>query len=67
LCDYISGADSSAYAVREICEMLLGLMGSYARVLDSRVACDDEYQTYLQQRQAVTTRLFEKGDLGNSE
>lgn len=67
LCDYISGADSSAYAVREICEMLLGLMGSYARVLDSRVACDDEYQTYLQHRQAVTTRLFATGDLGNPE
>jgi len=67
LCDYISGADSSSYAVREICELLLGLLGSYEQVLDSRVACDKEYQSYLQQRQAVVTGFFGKDDPGKPE
>jgi 3-deoxy-D-manno-octulosonate 8-phosphate phosphatase (KDO 8-P phosphatase) len=67
LCDYVSGADSSAHAVREICEMLLGLLSSYDRVLESRVAYDDEYQSYLQQRQAVVTRLVRKEDSGRSQ
>ena len=66
LCDYVSGADSSSYAVREICELLLGLLGSYDRVLDSRVAYDQDYRNYLQERQAVVTRLFSKDDLGSA-
>lgn len=65
LCDYVSGAESNAYAVREVCEMLLGLLGSYGRVLDSRVACDDEYKSYLQQRQAIVTSLFRQDDPGS--
>ncbi len=67
LCDYISGADSSSYAVREICELLLGLLGIYEQVLDSRVASDDDYQTYLQQRQSVVTGFFGKDGPGKPE
>ncbi len=63
LCDYISGADSGSYAVREICELLLGLLGSYDQVLDSRVAYDDDYRTYLQLRQAVVTGSLKNGEL----
>lgn len=63
-CDYISGADSDGYAVREICELLLGLLGSYEEVLDSRVAFDEEYQTYLNSRQAVVTESFSGRDIG---
>lgn len=61
LCDYVSGAASGNYAVREICELLLGLLGNYETVLDSRVAFDGEYQTYLQNRQNVVTGMFGKG------
>lgn len=64
LCDYVSGTESGGYVVREICELLLGLLGSYDQVLDSRVAYDDNYQTYLQLRQAVVTELFIKGEAG---
>lgn len=63
LCDYISGSHASGYAVREICELMLGLLGSYDQVLNSRVAYDDEYRTYLQSRQAVVTESFRKGGL----
>ncbi len=64
LCDYISGADSDGYAVREICELLLGLLGSYDQVLDSRVAFDEEYGRYLNSRQAVVTEIFSDSDIG---
>lgn len=58
LCDYVTGADADAYAVREVCELLLGLMGIYDEVLDSRIAHDDEYQAYFNARQAVDTQCF---------
>jgi 3-deoxy-D-manno-octulosonate 8-phosphate phosphatase (KDO 8-P phosphatase) len=61
LCDYVSGAASGEYAVREICELLLGLLGNFDPVLDSRIAFDGEYQTYLQNRQSVVTGRFDKG------
>ena len=62
LCDYISGADSSGYAVREICELLLGLEGVFDQLLDSRVAFDDDYRTYFRQRQTVDTRRLNQFD-----
>ena len=57
LCDYITGADATGHAVREVCELMLGLMDSYDDVIDSRVASDDEYETYLRARQAVTPKI----------
>lgn len=67
LCDYISGVESGSFAVREICELLLGLLDSYDPVLDSRVAYDDEYQSYLQRRQAVVTELIREGESGAAD
>lgn len=51
-CDYMTG--SAEYAVREVCELLLGLLGSYDDVVSSRVAVDEDYQRYFEARQAVT-------------
>lgn len=51
LCDYVTGA--THYAVREVCEMLLGLSGSYDDVIRSRVDVDEDYQQYFAARQAV--------------
>lgn len=50
LCDYLAG---SAYAVREVCELLLGLLGSFDDVVSSRVAVDEDYQRYFEARQAI--------------
>ncbi len=54
-CDYLTG--SAEYAVREVSELLLGLLGSYDVVVDSRVAVDDDYQRYFEARQAVKCQL----------
>ena len=51
ICDYVTG--STDYAVREACELLLGLMGVFDKVVESRVAVDSDYQRYFAARQAV--------------
>ena len=61
LCDYISGAQSGSYPVREICELLLGLMAVYDEVVASRVASDADYEAYFNARQAAGYSLFWAG------
>lgn len=58
LCDYFAGAGGDSHAVREICELMLALMGSYDNVLRSRVTYDAEYDGYFEARQAVRTAAF---------
>jgi 3-deoxy-D-manno-octulosonate 8-phosphate phosphatase (KDO 8-P phosphatase) len=59
LCDYITGHPPERHAVREVCELLLGLLGSFDAVVASRVAWDDEYARYFAARQAVPTQLID--------
>ncbi len=58
LCDYVTGNDSSNCAVREVCELFLGLLGIFDSVVASRMAYDDSYRDFFAQRQADTTRVF---------
>jgi len=58
LCDYVTGAISGAYPVREICELLLGLMDAFDDVVESRVAFDTQYEAYFKARQAVATTQY---------
>ena len=51
ICDYLSG--SSENAVREFCELLLGLLDSFNDIVSSRVAVDEQYQRYFEARQAI--------------
>ena len=62
LCDYVTGADASACAVREVCELLLGLMGSFDEVLDSRISRDADYEAYFKTRQAAVTQHYVQHD-----
>lgn len=63
LCDYVTGAISGGYPVREICELLLGLMAVYDDVVASRVASDADYEAYFKARQAGDTGVFgQEGD-----
>jgi 3-deoxy-D-manno-octulosonate 8-phosphate phosphatase (KDO 8-P phosphatase) len=57
LADYITGCGADQYALRETSELLLGLMGAYETVLQSRIEFDDSYQGYLAARQAIVTQL----------
>ncbi len=62
LCDYVTGAISGGYPVREICELLLGLLDAYDDVVTSRVVFDAEYNQYLEARQSVVTDCYGQQD-----
>jgi len=57
-CDYVTGAESGGFAVREICELMLGLMDVYTDVVESRLAYDARYRDYFNARQSAETLLY---------
>ena len=57
-CDYISGANGDNHAVREICELILGILGLYSDAIVSRIASDTDYEYYFQARQSVSTNRY---------
>ncbi len=57
-CDYVTAASGNNYAVREVCELMLGLMEFYAEAVESRVASDTDYEYYFQARQSVSTSCY---------
>ncbi len=58
ICDYITGSSPRSHAVREVAELFLGLMGLFETVVESRVAYDQDYRDYFNQRQATLTRFY---------
>ncbi|MDX1403729.1 MAG: hypothetical protein R3192_04290 [Woeseiaceae bacterium] len=58
LCDYLTAATGGEHAVREVCELLLGLMGCYDDVTQARVAWDENYEKYFATRQAQQTDVY---------
>ncbi len=55
-CDYITAAEAGGYAVREIAELILGMMGVFDAVVSSRTGHDADYKEYFSARQAVVTQ-----------
>jgi 3-deoxy-D-manno-octulosonate 8-phosphate phosphatase (KDO 8-P phosphatase) len=60
LCDYVTAHSAERHAGREVCELLLGLLGSFDAVVASRVAWDRDYAAYFAARQALTTELVDQ-------
>jgi 3-deoxy-D-manno-octulosonate 8-phosphate phosphatase (KDO 8-P phosphatase) len=60
LCDYVTAHSAERHAVREVCELLLGLLGSFDAVVASRVAWDRDYAAYFTARQALTTEFIDQ-------
>ncbi|HLF10603.1 MAG TPA: phosphatase [Gammaproteobacteria bacterium] len=60
LCDYITAHAPQNHAVREVSELLLGLLGCFDTVVTSRVAGDDDYIRFFAARQAVVTEFFDQ-------
>jgi 3-deoxy-D-manno-octulosonate 8-phosphate phosphatase (KDO 8-P phosphatase) len=61
LCDYITAHPAERHAVREVCELLLGLLGAFDAVVASRVAMDPVYVGYFTARQSVPTQIIDRG------
>jgi len=60
LCDYVTAHSPERHAVREVCELLLGLLGSFEAVVASRVAWDASYAEYFTKRQALGTEFIDQ-------
>lgn len=53
LADYVTGASSGESAVREACELLIGLNGNYNDVVTERKNFSEAYSSYLALRKAT--------------
>jgi len=62
LADYITAADGNHYAVRETCELLIGLNGNFDDTISLRADYAELYTTYLKIRRAVKTELYSVKD-----
>jgi 3-deoxy-D-manno-octulosonate 8-phosphate phosphatase (KDO 8-P phosphatase) len=60
LCDYVTAHTPERHAVREVCELLIGLLGSFEAVVASRVGWDRDYAAYFAARQALTTEFVDQ-------
>lgn len=60
--DYITAHTSSENAIREVCEMLIGMNGNYERVLNERIAYSECYQNYLNDLSKIQSSFFHKTD-----
>ena len=60
LCDYYTAHPPADQAIREICELCLGLMGQFDTVIRSRVNADDDYKEYFAARQIKETEFFKQ-------
>lgn len=60
LCDYITAHEGSGYAVREICELLIGLTGNFNEIIENRIRFKGIYEEYFLTRNSVNTRVFIK-------
>jgi 3-deoxy-D-manno-octulosonate 8-phosphate phosphatase (KDO 8-P phosphatase) len=58
LADYVTGASSGEFAVRELCELLIGVTGNYNKVVENRFKFSADYKKYLEERQAIDTGYF---------
>lgn len=53
ICNYISAFSGENHAIREICELLIGLSGDYNRALELRIQYNGEYEEYLNKRNSI--------------
>ena len=52
LADYITGCDGGRHAIREACELIIGLSGNYNETLANRIQYSENYRRYLTERNA---------------
>ncbi len=57
LCDYATAQEGGQHAVREGCELLLGLSGMFPETIRKRVAFHGAYSAYLAERNSVETEI----------
>jgi 3-deoxy-D-manno-octulosonate 8-phosphate phosphatase (KDO 8-P phosphatase) len=60
-CDYITGREGGEFAVREICELLIGLSGMFNETVEKRIRFQGSFKEYSEARKKVTTQVITSG------
>jgi 3-deoxy-D-manno-octulosonate 8-phosphate phosphatase (KDO 8-P phosphatase) len=63
LCEYVTGREGGAHAVRETAELLLGLTGDFQRVVTERASHSDLYGSSLAQRNQGAPLVLSSDDV----
>lgn len=63
LADYITGQEGGSHAIREICELLMGISGEYGQIVQERVNFSENYQAYFTERQSIATKFLTVEDI----
>jgi 3-deoxy-D-manno-octulosonate 8-phosphate phosphatase (KDO 8-P phosphatase) len=58
VCDYVTGNTGGNFAVREACELLIGLAGDMEKTIDTRIRFKGDYENYLAERNLKETELY---------
>ena len=58
LADYVTGQVGERHAVREVTELLLASIGKYDDAVSSRTHFDEQYATYIDERNSIVSREF---------
>ncbi len=58
LCDYITYSEQPNYPVREIAELVVGMMGNFDEMLISRFRDKETYKKFWELRQSVETKII---------
>ena len=57
VCNYITAFSGENNAVREICELIIGLSGDYKKTVELRIQFTGEYEEYLRKRGSISTDI----------
>lgn len=63
--DYITAQEGGKHAVREVCELLMGLENVFDDIITERAAFSPRYQAYLYERNQVETKFYTRDDDAN--
>ena len=58
ICDYVTGNPGGEFAVRETCELLIGMNGNMNKTIETRIRFKGDYENYLAERNLIETHLF---------
>jgi len=59
LCDYISSNTGGTNALREVSEVVLGMLGMFTKTLEHRMTFSELYREYLEMRNLSKTKIIE--------
>ncbi len=58
ICDYVTGNSGGDAAVREVCELLIGMTGDMSKTIETRIRFKGYYEKYLSEKSRIEPQIF---------